>query len=494
MFRHLVLLVVMIVIFTSLGAQAQSDSPPMASVACYADVKADYLAYLRRGPSGNWGIKRHLYTGVDLRVFGQDDTGLWVQVYLERLDMIGWILREHLDFYGRCTLLPVTSDIPEPEEPLAMPSLIPVPDFARNMVFDENEQLYYLNEGILYVRHETPELWAHFIIADLGHPKLDVQVALAATPGVRNGLVSEIAAETGAFVAINGDFYVNNFLPQNLMLIDGEVITAPKHRATFAITEDHQPFIGYFTEQWSWDASITAENGESLPLQLANVPCEDDWVCLYTDFWPWLSLREGYDGLRVLISPEDEVLEIVVNQPLEIPAGHRVLRTGVNTVAARWLRDNLAVGDTIQISLRTEPDWREYEYAIGGGPMIVRDGAFWQDCNPDVSEDERICEDFNSDFRVSHYYRAHIPRSAVGYNPDNDALILIMVEGNGVRDSQGITQQGLADMFVRLGAETAMEFDGGGSASLWVDRNHVNAFREAGERHVSNVLLLFWDD
>ncbi len=473
----------------------RGDPVTMASQTCYVEVQLGYWAELRRGPSYNYGVKRNIPSGVEMRVFGRNEEGDWFQVYLDYpLNKIGWLYDQNLNFFGHCTDLPVTTDDLEPEVPLDPPPPVPVPNFANDVTFVEEERIFFLNDGVVYVRHEADTLRAHIIIADLSHPKLDVQTALIATPGVRNNLMSEFATESGAFVVINGDFYHSNFIPQNLMLVDYELISAPRYRATFAITEDHTPFMGYFTEDWTWDGSVVAENDAWIPLQWANIPCEDDWLCLYTDIWEQLPLREGYLGIRVLLSPDDEVLSISVDEPLEILSGHRVLRSGVNSEAGRWLRDNLEVGDTIEIHTTTDPDWRDYQFAIGGGPLIVRDGEFWQDCDLETPVEERDCEDFGQDFRTSHYHNAFIARSALGYNPTANTLILIMVEGYSLYGSQGIKQHALAEMFIRFGAETAMEFDGGGSSQLWVRHNSVNGFRESGERRISNALLLFWDD
>jgi exopolysaccharide biosynthesis protein len=82
----------------------------------------------------------------------------------------------------------------------------------------------------------------------------------------------------------------------------------------------------------------------------------------------------------------------------------------------------------------------------------------------------------------------------VGYNEEG-LVYIIMVEGYEVQDSGGMTRQELADLFLRLGATQAMEFDGGGSSSLVLGPNgRISDVGWEGERRVSNALLVFWEE
>lgn len=469
-----------------------------ASQACFAEVKWNNAANLRIGPSTNYGIEKIAVSGFKMRVLGQNDDGEWLQVEAgDPLNLIGWVWWENVNLYGKCTHLPDMGENLDIESAPAAPEDVELPAFAQGIDFTDEDQIFKLNDGMLYVRyeHEVDEkntLQAHVLIADLNNPHVDVGVHLGAVPDSTATLVSDMVKEAGAFVAINGDFYGGNYMPQGLTVIDGELVIAPKHRATFAITENHNVYIGYFTESWTWPATVIAETGSIIPLQLANLPCDPAWLCIYTDHMRRLLVKWGYDGTRVLLSPEFEVLDIVVDRFMEIPDGHYVLRAGTFTDAGKWLKENVEIGDTLQVNLETHPDWRNYENAISGGPIFVKNGRFRQDCDPNVSEARRVCEEFDDRFREAHYFDVHIPRSAVGYNRDNKTLILVMVEGYEL--GAGITQEELADLMIRYGAQTAMEFDGGGSSSLWIDRGFVNDFGFDGERRVSNALMLYWNE
>lgn len=491
-------LVVVLVLAIGVGGlvvpSAAQDDETLVDVACYVEVQQDYFIDLLRGPSYElYGVKRTIPSEQRMRVFGQDETGTWLHVYNIRADMVGWIPTENLIYYGNCLDLPVGDGEVELEAPPASPDLIELPPFAAAMNFTDDETVYQLNDGMLYVRHDAATLRAHILIADLTHPALQIETDLTAPVGSRfGGLLTELGAERQPFIAVNADFWTPNFLPQNLFVRDGELITAPLNRATFAITKDNEPFIGTFTPTEKW--GVYADNGEAIPLQYINIRCEDDWVCMYTDVWESLPLTAGYNGLRILLDEDFEVVSITTNEPLDIPAGHRVLRTGVGTAAARWFADNTDVGERLVVITETEPAWEDYTFTIGGGPLMIDDGAFFQECDFELDEEERICEDFTNDFRRSHYGGARIPRTAIGYTADRDVLVLVVAEGNQVNNSLGMTQIELAEMMIRLNVDRGMEFDGGGSSGMWLYRNLINDVDARGERYISSALLLFWDE
>lgn len=465
---------------------------------CHAEVKWNYLTNLRRGPGTSYGIHRQLrWDNAEMWVFGQNEASDWFQVEVADPAMVGWVWRENINLFGKCDDLRVTEENPEPERAPVPPPAVDVPEFAADLQFREIDQVWQLNSGMLYMRRstESPLMQLHMIIADLDNPNLDVSVHVGAVPNTNATLVSEMVADAGALVAINGDFYSGNYMPQGLTVIDGDVVVAPKFRATFAVTEDKEPFIGYFTRGWTWSASVIADNGAVIPLQLMNSPCDPRWLCIFSDHIGGLPNRTGFNGLRVVVSPDNEVLSIEkANSYLEVPRDHFVLLAGEFTSTGEWVMENLEVGDEIDINLDTDPNWTDFQHAISGGPIIVQDGQWRQDCDPDLPEEERECEEFDELFRLSHYFDNSIPRTAIGVNQDDNLLYLVMVEGYEVDHSNGITQRRLAEFFLEFDTDFAMELDGGGSSGMWVGPTFVSDYPIRGERRVSNALMIFWNE
>jgi hypothetical protein len=66
------------------------------------------------------------------------------------------------------------------------------------------------------------------------------------------------------------------------------------------------------------------------------------------------------------------------------------------------------------------------------------------------------------------------PRSAIGYARNGRYLYLVVVDGRQPLYSEGATLAELADVMVSLGAQYAMNLDGGGSSTLVVEDVHGN--------------------
>jgi len=122
-------------------------------------------------------------------------------------------------------------------------------------------------------------------------------------------------------------------------------------------------------------------------------------------------------------------------------------------------------GSTLEIATETIPDLTGVKTAIGGGPTLVRNGKAIQ----------------WSGFQLRH------PRSALGWN--NEYIFLVEVDGRQSNLSVGMTLPELADYMVKLGCESAMNLDGGGSATLWVSGNVINSPSEGQERPGANALV-----
>ncbi len=87
--------------------------------------------------------------------------------------------------------------------------------------------------------------------------------------------------------------------------------------------------------------------------------------------------------------------------------------------------------------------------AVTGRPILLVDGA------PDPA-----LEEFPGASQRA-------PRTAVGVSRDHRKLFLVVVDGRQ-RDSRGMSLRELAELFAELGADRAMNLDGGGSSELYL--------------------------
>lgn len=133
------------------------------------------------------------------------------------------------------------------------------------------------------------------------------------------------------------------------------------------------------------------------------------------------------------------------------------------------------------IMKRPKEGWAEapYENVLTSGPMLIAADSI---------------QSFNND---SFNQNRH-PRTAVA-TTDNNRLLLLTVDGRSFQ-GYGMTIPETAELLDSLGANFALNLDGGGSTTMWIrgksENNIVNypsdnlEFDRGGERKVSNALLL----
>lgn len=126
------------------------------------------------------------------------------------------------------------------------------------------------------------------------------------------------------------------------------------------------------------------------------------------------------------------------------------------------------------------PRWADVIDAIGGGPNLVTAG-----------EKNVTDEGFG-------WVNQRHPRTAVGYKSEERLIYFVTVDGRN--DSVGMTIPELADFFLDLGCDYAMNYDGGGSTTMWADGEVKNAPSGGFQRNVPtawNVVpryLIDWSD
>jgi hypothetical protein len=119
------------------------------------------------------------------------------------------------------------------------------------------------------------------------------------------------------------------------------------------------------------------------------------------------------------------------------------------------------------------PPW--YRQAVGGHPVILWDGAV----PPSADCPGTLCT-----FRH--------PRTGVGLSADRAFLYLVVVDGRHA-SAAGMTTRELGRLMKELGAHFALNLDGGGSSTLWIEgKGVVNRPSDGRERNVANHLAVTW--
>ena len=119
-----------------------------------------------------------------------------------------------------------------------------------------------------------------------------------------------------------------------------------------------------------------------------------------------------------------------------------------------------------------KPEWWTTE-AVSGFAQIMKDGQ---------AVTNYSC--------AGHFCQKH-PRTAVGLSQDRRTLYMLVVDGR-TDISVGVTLKELAQIMKDLGAYDAVNLDGGGSSTMWVQNGGVlNNPSDGSERVVANHLAVF---
>lgn len=116
---------------------------------------------------------------------------------------------------------------------------------------------------------------------------------------------------------------------------------------------------------------------------------------------------------------------------------------------------------------------------LASGPLLIQDGqtCSWGACD-------------------SSFIHTKHPRSAI-FRTKDKRTIFITVDGRSPGHADGVSIPELAHLIRILGGYDALNLDGGGSTTLWMERNGVlnspsdnRKFDHQGERKVSNIIYV----
>jgi len=125
----------------------------------------------------------------------------------------------------------------------------------------------------------------------------------------------------------------------------------------------------------------------------------------------------------------------------------------------------LAAGNDVRLLPREEAPAEPEGHLLQAGPLLVRDGVVVFDRESDLEGFTAGASQFDSDITDGRY-----PRAALGVA--DDFLIALACDGRRSRVDAGLSLPELAAVLVELGAESAINLDGGGSTTL-VHRRHL---------------------
>jgi len=309
---------------------------------------------------------------------------------------------------------------------------------------------------------------------NVAHISRDAEVALRpvssfGTIAGRGGRVertSAMCARVDCLAAINGDFFAGG-VPVGAFASGGELLRSPKgkHHALM-IGQDRALTAG----QVAWSGKLVSTDLQEIALDGINIPRRQNEAVLYTTPFAPTTLTNPHGAELVLrfVAPkgrrprigETAIVRMVSFKwgkgDSKIPTDGAVLSAhgrAANALESIWRavqRDDASRDALLRID--TKADVLE---AIGGSPILLRDGAIW------VANEDRA------------FVRSRAPRTVVGWNEAGDTW-LVTIDGRQPGFARGMSLLEAAKLVRALGATDAINLDGGGSTTFVVRGDVVN--------------------
>lgn len=345
-----------------------------------------------------------------------------------------------------------------------------------------------VHDGVEYaeVTREVGGLNVNINLVRLDLTKVRLDVVHAVDKAIGTETTSSIAARHHAIAAINAGFFrldKSPFAgdPEGIFQIDGKLLSEPRGERIQLMIENRPRATEVFIGRLALQESIKLGR-ETLDITGINRERKADDLVMYTSEFAATTLTNN-DGVEVAVS-RFKVASISKGLgSTVIPADGFVLSASgkyrdmllaaaSKNERATYIRRANGVPDGIRSDPMSFPSQWDI---VGGVPQLIKDG--------------RIDITWESEKTSKSFVETRHPRTAVAKLKDGKFL-MITVDGRS-EASGGIGLQDLAEYLLTLGATDAMNLDGGGSTTMYLDGKVVNhPSDKEGERKVSDALIV----
>lgn len=319
----------------------------------------------------------------------------------------------------------------------------------------------------------TPETEFHVITVD---PKEVTILPVCAENSYGLDTVGNMARRSGALAAINGGFFrynsqENNAVPAGLLKI-ANLWHGITYQPRGALGWDPQR-NNVLMDIVQTDSQVVLQN-HSLPINAMNKIVQGDRAALLSS-----NFNEAIEVNNVLaISILDQRVQSLQNSgKIVIPAdGYVYILNG----SLQQKVTDLKIGDAALVKIQIKPQiekntakmWNKQPFVISGGPLLIHKG--------------KKINDFVAEKLYPEFINKRHARTAIGVLPDK-RWVFVVIERNLLDNATGATIPELRDFMASLGCTAALNLDGGGSSSMYIENVKYNTLFE---QQVTNAIVI----
>jgi len=303
-------------------------------------------------------------------------------------------------------------------------------------------------------RMETSDgpLVVHVIGVDPSEPTVRLGAVVATDRLISRGeTLTAMAHRTNAIAGVNADYFDigNTNQPLGVVVRDGTLQRTPSKRIALDVRTDRSIHFDTFAFAGSVRYGTT-----TIPLTSVNEWPPPGGVTLLTPAYGTVRPAAGVQ-LAQIVPGEDARVASRIAGAYRIAAvapatAHAIAGAELGFGPAALALAPLPMpGDTIDIDATLTPPLEDIVTAVGGGPLLVANGASVDDPSAPAPEERD----------------RRFPVSGALLRSGGD-LLLVEVDGRSPAQSIGLTRPQFAALARGLGATSAMAFDSGGSAEL----------------------------
>lgn len=345
-----------------------------------------------------------------------------------------------------------------------------------------------VRDGVEYaaVTREISGLKVNINLLRLDLQKVRLDVVHANDSAIGTETTSSIASRNRAIAAINAGFFrLDNSAfagdPAGVLQIDGKLLSEANNGRVQLLIENKPRKTDVFIAHLLLTEKIRM-GAETIDLTGINRERTKEDLIMYTPEFGRTTMT-GNDGVEVLVS-KYRILGIKKDLgDAVIPADGFVL-SGTGKYRDWLLKEGgkndlvtfVRHADGLPSSVTADPMTYPSEWDIVGGvPQLIKNG--------------RIQIEWEAEKTTRSFVETRHPRTAVAILKDGKFL-MITVDGRS-ESSGGIGLQDLAEYLLSIGAVDAMNLDGGGSTTMYLDGKVVNVPSDKeGERKVSDAIIV----